>query len=97
MKKLTDLFTLGAKVFVKLDSPEDERKFLTMADEEGFTIGNGDVCPLDWKVASVMVVHSDKTITFPGIASTMAFGSGCSEIGGEPMVCVDFSEFLERK
>lgn len=99
MKKLTDLFALGNKMFVKLDSPEDERKFLTMADEEGFTIGSGisAVRPLDVQAASVMVVHSDKTITFPGIAATMAFGSGCSEIGGEPMVRVDFSEFLERK
>ena len=99
MKKLTDLFALGNKVFVKLDSWDDEKKFSAMADEEGFTIGSGiaAVRPLGIAMASVMVVHSDKTIAFPGISAMTAFGSGCSEIGGEPMVRVDFSEFLERK
>lgn len=99
MKKLTDLFSLGDKVFVKLDSLDDERKFLAMADEEGFTIGSGAkaVRPLDARAASVMVVHSDKTITFPGFAGITAFDSGSSGICGEPMIQVDFSEFLTEK
>jgi len=75
MQRLIDLTKGEKRVFFHLNNPKEMSEFLKQAEAEGFMI-NGKL-PTQCKCESVMILHSDYTISYMhGFAINAAYGAG---------------------
>ena len=75
MKKLIDLTKNEKRVFVHLNSAKAMSDFLKQAEAEGFMIGGK--LPTQCKCESIMILHSDYTISYMRSWSAYAaYGAG---------------------
>ena len=58
--------------FVFFRTPDLCKKFMRVAEDEGFTFGDG-VLPTQRDVTDIFAIHEDKTISYVGFVGHMAF------------------------
>lgn len=93
MRTIKDLVSDGNKCYVYLANAEIGRKFLTQAEDEGFTFSDG-VKPTDRSYAEVMCVNGNYTINYVGAYGRIAFGAGVSKVGDTSLTRVDFEKYI---
>ena len=84
---------MEGRAYVYLSNDEIGNKFMQMAEDEGFTFGDG-VKPTERQYAEVMAVNHNATINYVGVNGRMAFGSGAKTIGDEVLIRIDFEKYL---
>lgn len=75
IKTIKELAEKNGKVYVCLASEEIAKKFLTLAEQEGFTFGDG-AKPTQKHTSDILTVNQDGTISYVGTVGRMALGSG---------------------
>ena len=80
------------RVYVYLADEETGNRFLSMAEDEGFTFADG-AAPTKREYAEVMAVNRDKTLNYVGAVGRIAFGAGAETVGGERLIRVDFKKY----
>lgn len=88
-RTIRNLTGQGKKVYVFTGSEKVCREFLTLAEKEGFTFGDG-VKPTEKHTSDVFAVSADGTISYVGIIGRTAIGSKVKETGDKEIVKVDF-------
>ncbi len=89
-RTLGNLLRLDDRVWVRIGTEKLWKRFVKAAEEEGFRLGKGS--PLEAERDSVMVVHADKTITYPGINGHLGFARSEG-----PMTRVDYGAYTEGR
>lgn len=72
MRKIRDLINNEKKVYIYLRNKATEYRFMSDADREGITYGDG-VKTTERAVDDIMALHNDCTICFLGWAGRMAY------------------------
>ncbi|MCQ4023208.1 MULTISPECIES: hypothetical protein [unclassified Ruminococcus] len=72
MRKIRDLINNEKKVYIYLRNRATEYRFMSDAEREGITYGDG-VKPTERLVDDIMALHDDGTICFLGWAGRMAY------------------------
>lgn len=75
IEELNELVEKNGKVYVCLASEEIAKKFLMLAEQEGFTFGDG-AKPTQKHTSDILAVNQDGTISHVGTVGRMAIGSG---------------------
>ena len=83
------------RVYVYLADEAIGQRFLEDLEREGFTFGDG-VKPTARPMDRIYALNRNGTINYVGFVGHMAFGSGARTIGGQPLVRVDYREFLQQ-
>ncbi len=86
-RTLSDLMRLDDSVWVRIETEELWRRFVSSAAEEGFRLGTGS--PLEAERDDVVVIHSDKRISYPGFCGHIGFG-----LSESPMTRVDYGAYI---
>ena len=84
---------MEGRAYVYLANDEIGIRFMQMAEDEGFTFGDG-VKPTERQYAEVMAVNHNTTINYVGANGRIAFGSGAKTIGEEILIRIDFEKFI---
>ena len=92
-RTIKNISGMDGRAYVYLSNDEIGNKFMQMAEDEGFTFGDG-VKPTERQYAEVMAVNHNSTINYVGVNGRMAFGSGVKTIGDEVLIRVDFEKYL---
>lgn len=93
VRTIKNISEMEGKAYVYLANDEIGNKFMHMAEDEGFTFGDG-VKPTERQYAEVMAVNHNATINYVGVNGRMAFGSGAKTIGDEVLIRIDFEKYL---
>lgn len=72
MRTIRELIKEEKKVYIYLRNKATEYRFISDAEREGVTFGDG-VKPTERPVDDIMALHDDGTICFLGWAGRMAF------------------------
>ena len=72
MRTIKELVKNEKKVYIYLRNRTTEYRFMSDAEHEGITYGDG-VKPTERPVDDIMVLHADGTICFLGWAGRMAY------------------------
>ena len=87
MRKLMDLTKLDEMVtFVYFRTPNLCKRFMSAAEDEGFTFGDG-VLPTQRVTTDIFAIHEDKTIAYVGSIGHMAFQANAR-------VRVDYDKYI---
>ena len=92
-RTIKNISGMDGRAYVYLSNDEIGNKFMQMAEDEGFTFGDG-VKPTERQYAEVMAVNHNSTINYVGVNGRMAFGSGVKTIGDEVLIRIDFEKYL---
>ena len=92
-KTIRELSEINGRVYIFLRTPELGRRFLLQAEQEGFTLGDGEK-PTARQYAEVMAVNCDITINYVGTNGRIAYGGGAVKIGSEPLIRIDYEKLL---
>ena len=92
-RTIKNISGMEGRAYVYLSNDEIGNKFMQMAEDEGFTFGDG-VKPTERQYAEVMAVNHHSTINYVGVNGRMAFGSGVKTIGDEVLIRIDFGKYL---
>lgn len=92
-RTIRNISEMDGRTYVYLANDEIGNKFMQMAEDEGFTFGDG-VKPTERQYAEVMAVNHNSTINFVGVNGRMAFGSGAKTIGEERLIRIDFRKYI---
>ena len=92
MRKITNLLSLGGRVWVYLSSTALAKTFLKNAEDEGFTFGDG-VKPTERQTSDIFALNPELTIHYVGYMGHLAFQSPDHFIG-EPLTRVDYEKYL---
>ena len=92
-RTIKNISGMEGRAYVYLSNDEIGNKFMQMAEDEGFTFGDG-VKPTERQYAEVMAVNHNSTINYVGVNGRMAFGSGAKTIGDEALIRIDFEKYL---
>ena len=92
-RTIRNLTGQGKKVYVFIGSEKVCREFLTLAENEGFTFGDG-IKLTEKHSSDVFAVSDDGTISYVGIVGRTAIGSKVKETGGKEIVKVDFDKYI---
>ena len=92
-RTIKNISGMEGRAYVYLSNDEIGNKFMQMAEDEGFTFGDG-VKPTERQYAEVMAVNHNSTINYVGANGRMAFGSGVRTIGDEVLIRIDFGKYL---
>lgn len=93
VRTIRNISEMDGRTYVYLTNDEIGNKFMQMAEDEGFTFGDG-VKPTERQYAEVMAVNHNSTINYVGVNGRMAFGSGANTIGEETLIRIDFGKYL---
>ena len=93
MRTITELSRKNGRIYVYLANVAIGEKFMQLAEDEGFTFGDG-AKPTDRCYAEIMAVNGNKTINFVGANGRIAFGSGVKKIGNDDLIRVDFQKYI---
>lgn len=72
MRRIRELINNEKKVYIYLRNRATEYRFMSDAEREGITYGDG-VKPTERPVDDIMALHDDGTICFLGWAGRMAY------------------------
>lgn len=72
MRTIKELVKSEKKVYIFLRNKTIENRFMSVAEQEGITYGDG-VKPTERPVDDIMALHDDGTICFLGWAGRMAY------------------------
>ena len=89
MRTISNLLTLGDRVFVKLNSLALSRLFLQNAEAEGFTWGDGRKPSEVDRSEDIIALHSDWSMNGVGWAGHVMFKQAANEI-----IRVDYGKYL---
>ena len=92
-RTIKNISEMEGRAYVYLANNEIGNKFMQMAEDEGFTFGDG-VKPTERQYAEVMAVNHNATINYVGANGRMAFGSGAKTIGDERLIRIDFRKYI---
>lgn len=92
-RTIKNISGMEGRAYVYLSNDEIGNKFMQMAEDEGFTFGDG-VKPTERQYAEVMAVNHNFTINYVGVNGRMAFGSGAKTIGEERLIRIDFRKYI---
>lgn len=92
-RTIKNISGMEGRAYAYLSNDEIGNKFMQMAEDEGFTFGDG-VKPTERQYAEVMVVNHNSTINYVGVNGRMDFGSGAKTIGDEALIRIDFEKYL---
>ncbi len=92
-RTIKNISGMEGRAYVYLSNDDIGNKFMQMAEDEGFTFGDG-VKPTERQYAEVMAVNHNSTINYVGVNGRMAFGSGVKTIGDEVLIRIDFEKYL---
>ena len=92
-RTIKNISGMDGRAYVYLSTDEIGNKYMQMAEDEGFTFGDG-VKPTERQYAEVMAVNHNSTINYVGVNGRMAFGSGVKTIGDEVLIRIDFEKYL---
>ena len=93
-RTIKNISEMEGRAYVYLANDEIGNKFMQMAEDEGFTFGDG-VKPTERQYAEVMAVNHNATINYVGANGRMAFGSGAKTIGDEVLIRIDFEKYID--
>lgn len=93
-RTIKNISEMEGRAYVYLANDEIGNKFMQMAEDEGFTFGDG-VKPTERQYAEVMAVNYNATINYVGTNGRMAFGSGAKTIGDEVLIRIDFEKYID--
>ena len=98
MRTIAELAKEKGRVYVFLSNDEIGNRFLKMAEDEGFTFGDG-VKPTDPSrgYEIIMAVNHNKTLSYVGTNGRIAFGSGAPTVNNEKLIRVDFERYICNK
>ena len=93
LRTIKNLAEKKGRVYVYLANKEIGEKFMSIAEKEGFTFGDG--VPLSEKrYARVIAVNHNYTLNYINGIGLIAFGAGAKEIGDEELIRVDFEKYI---
>ena len=92
-RTIKNIAKMEGRAYVYLANDEIGIRFMQMAEDEGFTFGDG-VKPTERQYAEVMAVNHNATINYVGANGRIAFGSGIKTIGEEILIRIDFEKFI---
>ena len=79
MKTIKSLINPGKKVYVKMNSADDCKRFFSLAEKEGFLFGDG-AKPTEKHPSDLIAVLPDKTLCYVGTYSRIASQSGKNDV-----------------
>ena len=88
MKTIKELANMDERVYVHLKDKETAKRFLSDAEAEGFTFGDG-VNPNDRHWSDLYAIHPDGTLNYVGTNGRIHYSSGASGI-----VRIEYAELL---
>lgn len=94
MRTLSELLQQKGRVYVYLKDDTLAKRFLSEAEQEGFTFGDG-VKPTRRQVSDLFALNRDRTINYVGFVGHMAF-QNADHIGEEPLIRIDYAKYLKE-
>ena len=89
---IKNLSQLKGRVYVYLATEEIKEEFLRDAIAEGLTHGDG--IPLTERpLSNIMAVNPNHTLNYVGLIGHIAYGSGTSTVGNQPLIRVDYEKY----
>ena len=88
MKTIKELASMGERVYVYLKNKDVAQRFLSDAEIEGFTFGDG-VHPTERHWSDLYAIHPDSTLNYVGSVGRIEFASGA-----DSCVRVEYQEML---
>lgn len=98
MRTIKEINKECGKFYVLLKNKEVGDKFLTAAENEGYTFGDG-AKPTKKHFANIMVVNDDMTINYAGTNGRIAFqcnATGTKRIDYSKVIAGDSNIFYEK-
>lgn len=92
-RTIKNLAAMNGRVYVRFATQEGSIRFLKMAEDEGFTFGDG-VKPTQRECGEIMAVNHDNTLNYVGYIGSMAFQAGAEKIGDETLIRIDFEKYV---
>lgn len=89
MRTIRNLIKEEKKVYVYLRNKATEYRFMSDAEREGITFGDG-VKPTERQVDDIMALHDDGTICFLGWAGRMAY-----HYSKDTVKRIDYEKYIE--
>ncbi len=90
MKTIKELANMGERVYVYLKDKGTAQRFLSDAETESFTFGDG-VNPTDRHWSDLYAIHSDGTLNYIGAIGHIEYRSGADNV-----VRVDYEEIIKK-
>lgn len=90
MKTIKELASMGDRVYVYLKNKEVAQRFLSDAEAEGFTFGDG-VRPTERHWSNLYAIHPDGTLNYIGTIGRIEYGSGADSV-----VRIDYSQEAQQ-
>ena len=91
MRTIKELIRNEKKVYIYLSSKAIEYRFMSDAEREGITFGDG-IKPTDRQVDDIMALHDDGTICFLGWAGRMSYHYNKANIKR-----IDYEKYVDGK
>ena len=91
MRTIKELIRNEKKVYIYLSSKAIEYRFMSDAEREGITFGDG-IKPTDRQVDDIMALHDDGTICFLGWAGRMSYHYNKANIKR-----IDYEKYIDGK
>ncbi len=88
MRKIKELLQQGKKVYIVLPTKAMQYRFMSDADREGITFGDG-VRAIDRMSSDIMALLPDGHICFVGWVGRM-----CFKQGGDSVLRVDYERYI---
>ena len=95
MRTITDLLSSNGRGYVYLASKELAEQFLSHAEAEGFTYGDG-VDPTKRHTSDIFALNSNRTINYVGWAGHMAFHHP-DKVMGQKLIRIDYGRYISGK
>ncbi len=92
-RTIRNLAEMKDRVYLYFATQKGAIRFQHMAEDEGFTFGDG-AKPTERECAEIMAINHDNTINFVGHIGTTAFMAGAKKIGNEGLIRVDFDKYV---
>ena len=93
MRTIHEITSKGNYVYIQMKTEELGRKFLELANKEGYGFGDGK--PLSEKEpADLIAIQPDGILSYVGFIGHVAFGSGARKLGDLDNLRVDFEKYL---
>ena len=92
-RTIATLMDLPGRVYVYLEDEKTAEEFFVRAEEEGFVFGDGEK-PSKKQRDCIIAVNKNRTLNYVGFVGHAAFGSGTGTVGGQPLIRVDYSQYI---
>ena len=90
MKTIKELAIMGERVYIHLKSKDVAQRFLSDAEIEGFTFGDG-VHPTERHWSDLYAIHPDGTLNYVGAIGRIEYVSGTDSV-----IRIEYSQVLQQ-